>query len=182
MTCIVGLIHKGIAYLGGDAAGTDSKGGNIAVRPHPKVFHRNDYIMGYTTSFRMGDLLEFIVPPPEVKAVDISLREHLITKWIPVLREKLKTEGFLEIDKNKENAGSFIVAYKGEICTVYDDLQVATVIEPYCSVGSGYSYALGAFYATKHQKLKPKERVLLALGAAAFHNAFVREPFTVIES
>jgi hypothetical protein len=182
MTCIVGLTVKGISYLGGDAAGADSNGGDIGVRPHPKVFKKNDYVMGYTTSFRLGDILEFVCPPPEVKLALISLREHLIIHWIPVLRKKLKTEGYLEVDKNKEKGGTFIVAYKGELCTIYDDLQVSTVTATYCSVGSGYKYALGALHATSDMKMKPRTRVLGALSAAAFHNAYVREPFTIMES
>ena len=182
MTCIVGLTIKGVSYLGGDSAGADSNGGDIAIRPHPKVFKKNNYVMGYTTSFRLGDILEFICPPPEVKLESVSLREHLIVHWIPVLREKLKSEGYLEVDKNKEKGGTFIVGYKGELCTIYDDLQVSTVVANYCSVGSGYKYALGALYATNEIKMKPNERILNALSAAEHHNAYVRKPFTILKS
>jgi hypothetical protein len=182
MTCIVGFSHKGISYLGGDAAGSESNGGNITSRAYPKVFHKNDFVMGYTTSFRLGDILEVVCPPPEVKPNTLTLREHLISKWIPPLRDKLKSEGWLEIDKNREKGGTFIVGYHGELCIIYDDLQVSQVADNYCSVGSGSPYALGALYVMKDMKIRPKNRILNALHAAVYHNAYVREPFTIVES
>ena len=182
MTCIVGFSYKKKCYVGGDSAGSEANNGNIAARLDPKVFVRNGYLFGYTSSFRMGDILQYICPPPEVKAAKISLREHLIVHWIPVLREKLKAEGCIEIKESKEKGGTFIVAYRGALCTIHDDFQVSAVIANYCAVGSGYMYALGAFHATSSLDMKPKERVTAALSAAAFHNAYVREPFTIIES
>jgi 20S proteasome alpha/beta subunit len=56
MTCIVGIIDKETIYLGGDSAGTAGYGQSI--RKDKKVFIKdNKFIIGFTSSFRMGQLL-----------------------------------------------------------------------------------------------------------------------------
>lgn len=57
MTCIIGLIKNKKVYIGGDSAGVD--GLNITIRKDSKVFKINKFIIGYTSSFRMGQLLRF---------------------------------------------------------------------------------------------------------------------------
>lgn len=183
MTCIVGLIHKGKTYLGGDAAGSDSSSGDIGVRLEPKVFNRNEYLFGYTSSFRMGGILELIVPAPGPKPADVSLRQHLIQSWISTLRRVFKEEGYMAIDKSQEAGGTFLVGYHGELCVIYSDFQVGTPHNNYSSIGSGSMYALGSLFTTAHiRKISPNRRVTLALKASAAHNAFVRPPFTILNS
>lgn len=183
MTSIVAVSQNKICYIGGDSAGSNSRNGEIGGRVSPKVFERNGYLFGYTTSFRMGDILEFRCPIPSKKELYIDLRRHLITNWIPTLRRILRDEGFIQIDKNVERGGTFIVGYKGEICMIYDDLQVGIPSDGYAAVGSGTPYALGALYATKNLNwMGAEERVKLALAASAYHNAYVREPFIILKS
>jgi hypothetical protein len=60
MTCIAGISDKetGITYLGGDSLGSNGYSG--AINKQHKVFHlqdTNEAIIGYTSSFRMGQLL-----------------------------------------------------------------------------------------------------------------------------
>jgi len=57
MTCIVGLIDKESKkiYMGGDSAGVANY--SLSVRKDPKVFKRYGFIFGFTSSFRMGQLL-----------------------------------------------------------------------------------------------------------------------------
>lgn len=55
MTCVVGLVDKGTVYIGVDSAavqGWTRRKSRVA-----KVFHRGPFLIGYTTSFRMGQLL-----------------------------------------------------------------------------------------------------------------------------
>ena len=58
MTCIAGLVHDGAVYLAGDSAGCS--GWDLTVRADPKVFVSGSYVMGFTTSFRMGQLLRSV--------------------------------------------------------------------------------------------------------------------------
>ncbi len=182
MTCIVGLIHDGKTYIGGDAAGSSSQSGAMTIRSQSKVFYKGEFILGFTSSFRMGDLLEWTMPAPQEKNGLGDLRGHLITTWIPEIRNWFKHHGYLHTDKGVESGGTFLIGYKGKLCVIYDDFQVGESVDGYLSVGSGGSIALGVLFATKQSKMNPNNRVILALKAAAYHNACVREPFTVIQS
>ena len=62
MTCIVGLEHKGKVYIGGDSAGV--AGYSLSVRADQKVFINGNFIFGFTSSFRMGQILRFGFNPP----------------------------------------------------------------------------------------------------------------------
>ena len=71
MTCIVGLIDGNRVWMGGDSAGVS--GLDITVRSDPKVFRNGDFLIGFTSSFRMGQLLAFrLRPPPRPEAVIAS--------------------------------------------------------------------------------------------------------------
>ena len=62
MTVIVGLQHNGAVYIGGDSAGI--AGYDLMIRHDEKVFVNQQFIMGYTTSFRMGQILRYSFKPP----------------------------------------------------------------------------------------------------------------------
>jgi hypothetical protein len=62
MTCIVGLEHQGKVYIGADSAGV--QGYNVTCRSDEKVFQNKDFILGFTSSFRMGQLLRYSFNPP----------------------------------------------------------------------------------------------------------------------
>lgn len=63
MTCIVGLVDKGSIYMGGDSAGV--AGLSVTTRADEKVFLNGPFIMGFTTSFRMGQILRYKFVPPD---------------------------------------------------------------------------------------------------------------------
>ena len=49
-------------YIGGDRAGV--AGLSLTVRADEKVFQNGEFLMGFTTSFRMGQLLRYSLKPP----------------------------------------------------------------------------------------------------------------------
>ena len=72
MTCIVGVVDNGKVYMGGDSAGVG--GLCIETRKQPKVFRNGDFLIGYTDSFRMGQLLQYKMSPPRYFEGDFSCR------------------------------------------------------------------------------------------------------------
>lgn len=64
MTCIVGLVHGDTVYMGADSAGVS--GLDLRLRKDSKVFLRGEFVMGFTTSFRMGQLLQHKFVPPQI--------------------------------------------------------------------------------------------------------------------
>ena len=63
MTAIVAIRQDNTVYMGGDSAGV--AGLKITIRKDPKVFINGNFLMGFTTSFRMGQLLQYSFKPPE---------------------------------------------------------------------------------------------------------------------
>jgi len=176
MTCIIGLVGKDRVYVGADSASVNVD--KLITRPTnvPKVFKRGPFIIGYTTSFRMGQLLEhwLEVPAQNPKQSD---QEYMVVQFAEKVRELLKEKGFSTIASNNETGGTFIVAYKGKIYTMHGDFQVSEMSDGFDAVGCGSQFALGAMSALA--KLKPETRIKKSLEIAAYFSAGVCVPFRV---
>ena len=175
MTCIVGLISKGKVYIGGDSAGVN--GYDIRVRADEKVFINGSMIFGFTTSFRMGQLLRYSlkVSPQLDNQNDY---EFMVTTFIDDVRDCLKKGGYATKKDEVESGGTFLVGYKGNLYTISNDYQVATHKEGYASVGCGDSYALGALY-NSIKVYNPKMRIENALETAEYFSGGVCKPFHI---
>ncbi|MFR0354154.1 hypothetical protein [Streptomyces sediminimaris] len=172
MTVIVGLVHRKRVHLAGDSAGVS--GYQLTIRRDPKVFTNGPYVFGFTTSFRMGQLLHhaFNAPHPEG-----DLAKFMATKFIDAVRTCLKAGGFARKDSEQEEAGTFLVGTHGRLFAVHSDYQVGEPADQYAAVGCGDEFALGALHATAHLNLKPRERLTAALRAADHHSAGVAGPY-----
>ena len=175
MTCVAGLIDKGKIYMGADSAGVNSNF-NLSVRSDQKVFIKDDFVMGFTTSFRMGQLLQYNLQL-SARAESLDIFEYMVTSFVEAVRECLKDGGFAEKKDEKEKAGTFLVGYQGRLFCIESDYQVEETVLPYAAVGSGSDIALGALFANGH--LRPEERILQALEAAEQFSAGVRQPFVI---
>lgn len=175
MTAIAALIHDGRIVMGGDSAGV--AGMQMTVRKDAKVFTVGPYLIGFTDSFRMGQLIRyaFEMPPPPDNLDD--LHRHMCTTWVTALRDCLFKGGWAIRDDCREIGGTFLVGVKGRLFEVNSDFQVGESANGYAAAGCGEEIALGALYATAH--LEPEVRILTALAAAEHHSAGVRTPFTI---
>jgi ATP-dependent protease HslVU (ClpYQ) peptidase subunit len=175
MTAIVGLAQGGSVFIGGDSAGV--AGLSLAVRADAKVFRNGRYLFGFTTSFRMGQLIRYSLTLPKPKG---DLDSFMATTFIDALRECLKTGGWARKENDREEGGTFLVGVRGQLFTVHEDYQVGKPADGFAAVGCGDQIALGALYATAGTGLKPRRRVKLALRAAERFSAGVRGPFVCL--
>jgi len=176
MTCIVGLWDQGHIYVGGDSSGSDCQ--CLMPRNDTKVFRRKEFVIGYTSSFRMGQLLRYRLDPAE-KYTHQDVHEWMCTTVVDAIRQTFKTGGFAEIENEQESGGEFIIATHGRLFVVHSDYQVAEPAGGYWAVGSGGLVALGALHVLHDRAMPAQQKVLEALAAAQTHNPFVREPFEV---
>lgn len=174
MTCIVGLVHDGDVYIGGDSAGV--AGLSITIRSDEKVFGNGPFIMGFTTSFRMGQLLRYKLSPP-AQTVHQNDMEYMVTSFIDSCRQCFAGNGFG--DKEASIGGNFLVGYKGKLYNIEGDYQVGVPKAPFDAVGCGSDLALGAMYAT--EGMPPEKRIHAALAAASTFSAGVAPPFTILK-
>lgn len=177
LTCIAGLEHGGKVYIGGDSAGVS--GWSLQVRADEKVFTNGAFIFGFTTSFRMGQLLRYRLSAPEQLPSQDDYA-YMVGPFIDAVRQCLKDGGYAEVHDQAESGGTFLVGYKGRLYYVGDDYQVGRLAHGYTAVGCGQDVARGALAILKDSDLAPKERVTKALEASEYHNAGVRGPFVVV--
>jgi ATP-dependent protease HslVU (ClpYQ) peptidase subunit len=178
VTCIAGVVHGGQVFIGGDSAGV-GPGWDLTVRADEKVFQNGAFLFGFTTSFRMGQLLRYVLTPPiphEGQDVD----RFMVGDFVNAVRTCLKDGGFATKDKEQEGGGTFLIGYRGRLYVIHDDYQVARPVNAYAAAGSGNSFALGSLFSTEGQP--PEERVRTALSAAEAHSAGVRGPFLVLST
>lgn len=178
MTCIVGYSHMGKVYIGGDSAGLSGWG--LTVRKDPKVFANGPCIMGFTSSFRMGDLLRYSLVVPE-RHPDEDIDKWMRTTFVDAIRGCLKTGGYAEKEKEAEIGGEFLVGYMGRLFKVQSDYQVSEALDPYDATGCGEEFAKGAMAAMiRVGSDLPEDTVRMALEITERNCAGVRAPFTVV--
>ncbi len=175
MTCIVGLVAKERVWIGADSAGV--AGLHLVVRRDQKVFEVGEFLIGFTSSFRMGQLLQFNLSPPLVPE-NIDLYEYMVVHFVEKVRQTLKSGGFAKVEDSVESGGCFLVGFRGRLFKIDEDFQVGESRHAFDADGCGGSYALGALAATQ-EETDPKKRILTALGVAETFSAGVRGPFVV---
>jgi hypothetical protein len=176
MTAVVGLVHNGTVHLGGDSAAP--QGWDLIVRADPKVFAVGPYVVGFTTSWRMGQVLRFAFKPPKPPADHLD--RFMSTVLVDAARDALKAAGFARKDHEQEEGGTWLVGVAGRLFAIHGDYQVAESADGYTAVGCGAQVAHGVLYATP--SMPPGRRLQLALEAAQRHSAGVRGPFRYVKT
>lgn len=189
MTCIVAITDGTRVIMGADSAGVS--GLSLCNRKDRKIYKVGEMLIGFTSSFRMGQILGYklILPPQH----DLSIEEYMNTLFIDAVRDVLKLNGYSYISNNVESGGTFLVGYKNRIFKINSDFQVGESNSPYDAVGCGEDIALGSLFTTQEvlvnsklpkvflEIMPPRERIILALQAAEKFSAGVRAPFYCLE-
>jgi len=179
MTCIVGIEHEGVVWIGGDSAAV--AGNDIQRYAGGKVFFNGPFLFGFTSSFRMGNLLRYALKVPD-KSPSQDALEFLNTAFVDHLRRLFREHGFLHKDEDEvDEGGAFLIGYENRLYGMEDDFQVFKPLLGYTAMGCGDNVALGALFATRHQK-NQRHRALEALKASAEFCTGVRAPFTILNT
>lgn len=179
MTCIIGYIdeEKNI-WMGGDSAGCTAN--NVWTRSDEKIFIVDNMIYGFTSSFRMGQILRYSFKRP--KQVNKDDYAYMCTSWIDKLRQCMKDKGFSNIKDNEETGGQFLVGYQGNLYQIDTDFQVGQHVLNYDAVGCGRDFALASMFTMESMlqgNMFPNVKIKIALASAEKFSAYVRGPFTI---
>lgn len=174
MTVIAGLVDSGSVLIGGDSAGIG--GYQLTVRRDSKTFTNGPYVFGFTSSFRMGQIIRHAFTPPEPTG---DLEAFMCTAFVDELRKALRDGGWARIEQAQEQGGCFLVGVSGRLFKVDGDFQVGEALDGFDAAGCGDDLALGALYATADSGLAAEDRLMLALRAAERFSAGVRGPFSL---
>jgi ATP-dependent protease HslVU (ClpYQ) peptidase subunit len=175
MTCIIGLEADGKVYMGCDSASISGYSQNRTRLK--KVFRVQNFLIGYTSSFRMGQILEHHL------SVDFQPKsktdmEYMVCNFAEGVREVLKEFGYARIENNEEEIGTFLVGYKNKLYCIHNNLQVNSNSLGVDSVGAGYEVAMGAMLAMPNEE--PRKRIKKALQITEELSTVVCKPFHLL--
>ena len=212
MTCIVATkfvdeSRKIRVMMGADSASVEASWLTQGERDDKKIFSAGQFIVGYTTSYRMGQLLQYgsaVMPTERAKRrwlrkpaavptrtlADLNLATYahghrwMVQEFVPWMLELLKAGKWATEDKGRVEVGQFLIANDNRLFMVHADGQVIDV-PPFGACGCGEQFARGAMIAlhpkTRHHEMLHREDaqrlVTHALMAANYWSAGVREPF-----
>lgn len=195
MTCIVAISDGDTVILGADSAGTG--GFDLRLRADRKVFTTGRYAIGFTTSFRMGQILRYetdLPEPPNNSSPD-DLERFFVTDFVPAVRRSFADHGFAKTarfnlpgessvtEEGQEVGGLFLVGVAGQVFEIRPDYHLARPLVPYSAVGFGSNIALGALHALSDvSDLSLEEKASKALLAAEAYSTVVRGPFHFVET
>lgn len=179
MTCIIGLRTNDGLYIAGDSAGVESS--FIQTRADAKVFVRGEFLFGFTSSFRMGQLIRYKFEPPAIPE-KTDLAEYMVTTFIDKIRTCLQEGGYAKKKDDVESGGTFVVGIRNRLFVIEDDYQVGEWDGEYVAVGCGRSYALGAMAMLEGVNIEACEKLNMALQATTKFCTGVCPPFKVVTS
>lgn len=178
MTTIAGVAERGRVLIGADSAGVTDW--SLTIRMDAKVFRSGPYLVGFTYSYRMGQLLRYVFKPPVPPKCPGRLMRFMAVEFVDALRVSFKAAGWSRMRDGQEEGGTFLVGVRGRLFRIEGDYQVGESRSGYDAVGCGGDVARGALFAAR--TTKPRARVLLALRAAEQHSCGVRGPFVILEA
>lgn len=182
MSCIVGLVHEGKVYLGGDSAGSD--GFTINGYRAPKVWKQGEFVIGVCGRYVPMQLLRESFAPPAFKEGQ-SADKYMITEFLPAYRKLMQEWGYGKKEAKNESCGEdtgtgVLVGVRGRLFRIESEFQVLEPIHEYAADGSGTYHAMGSLYSTEGKE--PRERITEALKAAEYFVCTVRSPFVIVET
>lgn len=186
MTCIAGVADGKNVWIGGDSASGGEDGWAIARVVAPKVFPlqikgtNQRLLIGYTSSFRMGQIIQYHLRLPDNPIPVPGLEQrYVIDPLIPLIRAALKEHGFTKIEHNEETGGVFLIGLQGHLFRIDSDFHVRERLDGYEAIGCGAAFALGALWTNRLAGVDPAASVFQALRAAGHLSGGVANPFHV---
>lgn len=149
MTCIIGYIDEnGVGHMAGDTAGTSVEGHYRYDNVHAKVFRNGEMLIGYTSSFRMGQILEHTFTAPEHPDA-LTDYQYMVKLVVPEIRKAFVDANYM--NKEDKYGGTFLIIYHGKLFALQDDFSVFERPRNFDSCGSGFIASNTAFETIRRQ-------------------------------
>ena len=181
MTCIVAKIHEGKVHMIGDCMGSDGFQKHIFSKT-PKVFGVGDFIIGYTTSFRMGQILQYSWEPPQRLQSDDNDDLYIYKHVVNSIKKCFEDNAYGFKDKSEFEAGNFLIGWHGRLFEMQNNMSLME-IDKFASVGCGCYHALAAMKTldwTEQFTDNPEEFLRVALLVASDSVTGVSEEYNYV--
>lgn len=177
MTCIVGVIGNKQVILAADSLASTAHTKEEVLTPKLISLETTEIIdnhmlnpvkigIGYTSSFRMGDILTYNFSPPKIQK-NQPLTEYMVKEFIPELIDCFDKHSFTRSVNAVKEGGCFLVAIKERLFIVQTDFSVLEPTTGYSAVGSGSDLALGSLHTSAMLIQDAKQAAELAVKAAS---------------
>ena len=182
MTLVVAISDGQRLVFAADSAASNLKTGEIYNLDNEKIFSCGPWLIGHTTSYRLGQILRYRVPWPTPPADLADLEGFIVSEVVEPVRKALRGAGASKRVQGAENGGSFLVGFAGRIFAIADDYSVVHFPHPFAAIGHGRFVAYGALHALQTANLSLEEKCQAALEAAETYDNTVRRPFVYLTS
>lgn len=184
MTTIIGIVDKGVVYMGADGKATFGWIGKSASLP--KIIKKDNMLIGVSGSPRALQLIEHMAEHPAHDTEKESNMAYLVKHVLPVWHEVLKDSEFLQTKEGQENTNSHIlIGYRGELFMVDGVFSLFMSETGYDAIGSGSEVALGALYVMHNSYLYDdvtvRSKIHKALDAASYYDIGTDETINIVE-
>ena len=165
------------AYDGGDkywiASDSMGSGGGVMYELGSKLIVKGNYIVGFSWSYRVADMIRESKDLPYALS---SIRDLRIIR--DVVKDALTKDGLVGSNNNDHDAGrhkpdghplDLILISPSGIYTLETDYQIHKISDGYLACGSGTEIAMGSLYTCKALDINGKDAVKLAVRAANKH-------------
>ena len=147
MTTLAAIQGKGWCVIGADAQFVDDNRSYVTPKAAGKIFKAKGHIVAICGELRPLQIIQHhMVFSEPTKTEPADLDKFIATEFIPNLREALKTE---EYQYDKETTWTLVVAVKGMIYLIDQDLTWTRDERGLYGEGSGGDVALGAMAMSK---------------------------------
>jgi hypothetical protein len=155
VTLIIAVKTSDGVIIQGDKNGF-SGWGEVSRRHDAKVFIKGAWGIGFTTSYRMGQILRDKLTGDIAKGGMEAAAFALVEE----ARAELEKNHYSKLENNQAEGGTWIATEGSHIICIQDDYAYNVVADDYCCVGCGARYASAIMEYTK------KEDALTRLDAA----------------
>lgn len=182
MTTIVGLVHAGRIYMGGDSCVTE--GDSIWLQGQPKVFALGPVLVGIFGSGSFESAMRSITwqRPPDGEG---WLRDELPARVREVVEAQVPEDGS-DADTRPRHESGAMIGYRGKLWYLEASGALCPYAGTWAAAGSGADPARAVLRYTasrtvrKALALTPRDRLAAALEAAEALTANTRRPFKYV--
>lgn len=174
MTIIAAVARHGKIVMGADRASSDS--GYVGASLTPKIRKIDKYLIGYSSSRGVGQLLHFLTyPEPDTNNLERFMRLEFL-RVVKTATDEL----CVDVSDSEKNASEFLVGVAGRLFEISTEDWSVTEWDQ-IATGSGYQYALGSL-ATTTTMTSQRKRIQLAIEAACEFSPSCMPPIDILSS
>jgi len=181
MTLVIAEEEADRVIMGADSAA----GGREETYTYPeleKIVQRGPYLIGHCGNGRVGQVVNLLVEWPEPPQSG-ELLPFFAREVVPEIRRAITDAGATQEGRGiLGDTTVLLVGLRGKLFIVGADLNVVRSSGMAC-IGAGRHHGYGAMHALKAAGVElARQRIELALQAAANYSNYVRPPFRILET